>query len=229
MDLLLRDGKVKQHHLEQIAEQLAAFHKAAARPSVIPDPDIMQRDFADLGSYEPTVFSRFGMGGTQCLREAIAYVSTFLHQHALRIRERHALGFVVDGHGDLHSKNIFLLDKPVIFDCIEFNDHLRYVDVLDELAFFCVDLELNGREDLAAYFLGQYLNRYPCLITDEDQLLFRYFKLYRAGVKLKINLIKATDPGHADFHARRWENVDTYYRLFEQYLLRLKRDAGDGK
>ncbi|HLF62531.1 MAG TPA: hypothetical protein VI603_02205 [Saprospiraceae bacterium] len=225
MDMMLRKNQVSKRHIEQIAERLSAFHASAKVPSQPPDPDVMVADFTDLGNYAAVMRSRYGASGEQSIKDAIIQATDFLHSHTARIRERHALGFVVDGHGDLHSKNIFLLDKPVIFDCIEFNDHLRHVDVLDELAFFCLDLELYGKKDLALYFLEHYLVRYPCILTDEDRLLFRYFLLYRAGVKLKINLIKATDPSQILDRQLRWENVNGYYKLFEQYRDLLKKEA----
>ncbi len=224
MDIMLRNGQVNQKHIEQIAERLSTFHKTALVPSRPPDTEMMITDFTDLNNYISLISSRYGQRGEQCIHDAIEFATEFLHTHATRMRDRHALGYVVDGHGDLHSKNIFLLDKPVIFDCIEFNDHLRHVDVLDELAFFCIDLELFGEHDLATHFLEHYLALYPCMLSVEDTLLFRYFQLYRAGVKLKINLIKATDPVDIVEREQRWINAHGYYKLFEQYIDLLKKE-----
>jgi hypothetical protein len=225
MDVMLRKGQVKKSHIEQIAERLSSFHKTAEIPSSPPDPKVMLTDFTDLKTYSSLICSRYGEAGERCIHDAIDFTTDFLHTHTSRIRDRHAMGFVVDGHGDLHSKNIFLLDKPMIFDCLEFNDHLRQVDVLDELAFFCLDLELYGEKDLAKHFLEHYLLHYPCLLTDEDALLFRYFQLYRAGVKMKINLIKTADQTHPSGSAQRWMNADGYFRLFEQYFDLLKKES----
>jgi aminoglycoside phosphotransferase family enzyme len=205
----------------QIAEKLAAFHKSADIPRETPDINTMKSDFADLENYNDLIRSRYVDHGAQCISEAVTKATAFLDTHATRNVERHAMGFVRDGHGDLHSKNIFLLDQPVIFDCLEFNAHLRHVDVLDELAFFCLDLELFGAKDLSKTFLEHYLSLNPCVQSSEDSLLFRYFQLYRAGVKLKINLIKASDPAKPEEHEQRWKKADEYFAIFQQYLAAL--------
>jgi len=46
-------------------------------------------------------------------------------------------GWVLDGHGDLLAEDIFCLqDGPRILDCLEFDDRLRWVDGLDDAAFW---------------------------------------------------------------------------------------------
>ena len=81
------------------------------------------------------------------------------------IKERHIIGLNIDGHGDLHTGNIFLLNQPIIFDCIEFNPHYRQMDVLSELAFLCMDLDFYGYEGLATYFMQRYNINYPIIIA----------------------------------------------------------------
>ena len=50
-------------------------------------------------------------------------------------------GFVRQCHGDLHLRNIVLLDgRPTLFDAIEFNDEIACIDVLYDLAFLLMDL-----------------------------------------------------------------------------------------
>ena len=65
-------------------------------------------------------------------------------------RNRMAAGRVRDGHGDLRAEDVFLLpDGPVILDCLEFDEDLRWGDVLDDIAFLAMDLRALGRPDLA--------------------------------------------------------------------------------
>jgi len=72
--------------------------------------------------------------------------------------ERRRAGFVRECHGDLHLGNIALIDdKPVIFDCIEFNPQLRWIDVISEVAFLSMDLNERGRADFARRFINRYL------------------------------------------------------------------------
>ena len=64
---------------------------------------------------------------------------------------------VRDGHGDLLADDIFCLhDGPRILDCIEFDDGLRYGDVLADVAFLAMDLERVGAADLGIRFLTWY-------------------------------------------------------------------------
>src|SRR5208282_635493 len=59
-------------------------------------------------------------------------------------------GFVRECHGDLHLGNIARVDgELVIFDCIEFNAAMRWIDVMSEVAFMIMDLEGRGRADLS--------------------------------------------------------------------------------
>ena len=54
-------------------------------------------------------------------------------------------GFVRRCHGDLHLRNIVLLDgRPTLFDAIEFNDDLAWIDILYDLAFLLMDLWHRG-------------------------------------------------------------------------------------
>ena len=48
-------------------------------------------------------------------------------------------------HGDLHLRNICLVDgQPTLFDCLEFSDALASIDILYDLAFLLMDLEHRG-------------------------------------------------------------------------------------
>jgi aminoglycoside phosphotransferase family enzyme len=128
------------------------------------------------------------------------------------------MGFTIDGHGDLHSRNIFLLDEPVIFDCIEFNDHFRQVDVLSEIAFFCMDLDFYEQKELEAHFLKNYLIKYPCIFTDEDRLIFQFYKLYRANVRTKVNALKAIQTKDKNERSYRLNLAEDYFLLMREYL-----------
>jgi aminoglycoside phosphotransferase family enzyme len=136
-----------------------------------------------------------------------------------RIEERKAMGFVVEGHGDLHSRNIFLLNPPVIFDCIEFNEALRTLDVLSEVGFLCMDLERFGRADLADAFMERYQQRTRCLRDATDRQLFLFYKLYRANVRLKVHALQL-QKGLVSGATREMElkRVSEYLRLFRGYF-----------
>lgn len=63
-------------------------------------------------------------------------------------------------HGDLHLRNICLLDgRPTPFDGIEFNDAFACIDVLYDLAFLLMDLVHRGLDGLASLVFNRYLDR----------------------------------------------------------------------
>lgn len=96
-------------------------------------------------------------------------------------------------HGDLHLGNIVVTDgHPVPFDCIEFNDALRWIDVLSEVAFAVMDLHDRGRPDLGWRFLNRYLEA----TGDYDGMaVLRFYLVYRALVRAKVHLIRSQQPG----------------------------------
>ena len=108
---------------------------------------------------------------------------------------RIADGRIVDGHGDLLSEDIFCLsDGPVLLDCLEFDDHLRYVDGIDDAAFLAMDLEFLGRSDLADVFLDEYTR----LTEDSGPRSLRNFCIaYRAVVRAKVDCLRVAQ-GHPE-------------------------------
>lgn len=104
-------------------------------------------------------------------------------------REQH--GYVRDGHGDLHARNICMTDPIRIYDCIEFCRRFRVDDMAAELAFLLMDLDFRGRRDLA----GQLLADYQAATADPDLArLLPFYKSYRAWVRGKVEAILAGEP-----------------------------------
>jgi aminoglycoside phosphotransferase family enzyme len=210
-------GDVTSGQVEQLARVIADFHRDAAVITTPPDIGQMQALFADIRQVEPILEEQLGPKAAHKLESWIAFSGEFLAVYAERIQERHKQGFTIDGHGDLHAGNIFLLDPPVLFDCIEFNDTIRRADVLSELAFLCMDFDFYGRSDLANSLLEAYHAANPCLLTDSDRALFQYYKFYRANIRLKINALKAQQATTAQERRKRLAWVEDYYWLLNHY------------
>jgi len=93
--------------------------------------------------------------------------------------------------------NIALMEGEIcIFDALEFEPRLRWIDVMSEVAFLVMDLERHDRSDLAYGFLNRYLE-----VTGdyEGMTVFRFYEVYRALVRAKvagirIGQISKTDP-----------------------------------
>jgi predicted kinase len=91
-------------------------------------------------------------------------------------------------HGDFHLGNIALLgNETVPFDSIEFNPGLRWIDVMDEVAFAVMDL-LHRKH---AEFAWRLLNAYLEASGDYGGLpVLRYYLAYRATVRAKVCAIR---------------------------------------
>src|SRR5262249_27087914 len=97
---------------------------------------------------------------------------------------RRAAGKVRRCHGDLHLRNVCLLEgRPVLFDCIEFSDELANIDVLYDFAFLLMDLEYRELPDLSNLACNRYLD-----LTDEDGGLaaLPLFMSLRAAVRAHV-------------------------------------------
>ena len=141
---------------------------------------------------------------------------------------RKAGGFIRECHGDLHLGNIaWVEDKPLVFDAIEFNPDLRFIDVINEIAFLTMDLRHRGRSDLAWRCLNRYLEHtgdYPGLAA------LPYYQVYRAMVRAKVAAILAAQHG-GDLAACR-EYLDLADRLAHQrrpVLILMHGVSGSGK
>src|SRR5262249_40495630 len=121
-----------------------------------------------------------------------------IKQHAALERlfeERLHDGFVRECHGDLHLGNIALIDGRIrVFDCIEFNASLRWIDVMNEVAFLAMDLVQRQRSDFAYRFLDGYLQ-----VTGDYRglRLLRYYMVYRALLRAKVSAIRSAQAGLA--------------------------------
>ena len=99
------------------------------------------------------------------------------------LEHRRLAGFVRQCHGDLHLRNIVLLDgQPTLFDGVEFNDEISCTDVLYDLAFLLMDL---WRRQLPRHANAVW-NRYLGETSDlEGVALMPLFLSCRAAVRAK--------------------------------------------
>ena len=126
-----------------------------------------------------------------------------LDRRAELLERRRESGFVRQCHGDLHLRNIVLLDgRPTLFDGVEFNDEISCTDVLYDLAFLLMDL---WRRHLPRHANAVW-NRY--LFETEDLTgtsLLPLFLSCRAAVRAKTSATAARL--HTDEQRRREQEV----------------------
>ncbi|MDP3660776.1 bifunctional aminoglycoside phosphotransferase/ATP-binding protein [Phenylobacterium sp.] len=128
--------------------------------------------------------------GADLVEAVIATTQAELERRGELLEARSAAGFVRRCHGDLHLGNILLEGgRPVLFDCIEFNDALSDIDVLYDLAFLLMDLDFRDRRDAAVRVQSAYLDeaaRSETQIIDGLAALPLMMAL-RAGVRAHVS------------------------------------------
>lgn len=98
--------------------------------------------------------------GAERVEQAAAATDAEYHRLEPLLDARRAAGFGRHCHGDLHLGNILLEDgRPILFDCIEFNDVLSEIDVQYDLAFLLMDLQFRRRSDAAVRALSAYFDQ----------------------------------------------------------------------
>jgi aminoglycoside phosphotransferase family enzyme/predicted kinase len=192
MDQLLKAGKVTTEVLEAVLAELSAFyqrHPPSPSVSAYGDPALIrgsaEENISTLQLYIKNKTQRASL-------EAIAFFQyTFLEKNQALLERRVQQKKIQDCHGDLHLDHIHIQQGRVcIFDCIEFNDRFRYIDVASDIAFLAMDLDFNNRPDLALYTH----ERMAELLHDPDmRLLMDFYKCYRACVRAKVERIASAE------------------------------------
>jgi aminoglycoside phosphotransferase family enzyme/predicted kinase len=189
LSTLAAGGHPPAGQVRAIARTLAAFHAGAARgPSVDADGgrDALARrwraNLHDLATF------RYGPLDTAVLHDVERLSRAFLARRAPLFDARVAEGRIVDGHGDLLADDVYCLDDgPRLLDCLDFDDRLRHVDVLDDVAFLAMDLERLGAPSAAAALVADYreFSGDPAPAT-----LHHHYIAYRAAVRAKVATIR---------------------------------------
>lgn len=213
LDRLLEKGEVNTEHLEKLARQVGNFHKKAEVISRSFDLERSKEIFNDILSIEKIMdgFPDYDELKEQ-LNRAVRLSDSFLESNSKLLEQRSADGFVRDVHGDLHGANVFLTERPVLFDCIEFKEDFRQIDVLYEVAFICMDMESWGRKDLSQVFKSTYDKLQKMPVSDEVEKLFCYYKCLRANIRAKVYAIEISQ-------AKEEEKKKVYFGAFQRYFL----------
>ncbi|HWJ08246.1 MAG TPA: hypothetical protein VNS46_02660, partial [Nocardioides sp.] len=143
---LVANGADMSDEVRAIAHRVAAFHTQARTGPEIDREGTREalrgRWEANLARAEATGHPALTADG---LTEVAHLVHRFLEGRADLFLDRLRRGAVVDGHGDLTADDVFCMDDgPRLLDCLEFDDRLRYVDRLDDIAFLAMGLEQLG-------------------------------------------------------------------------------------
>ncbi|MGB0748191.1 MAG: AAA family ATPase [Magnetospiraceae bacterium] len=212
-DKLAAADKLDRKLLEQLAAEIAVFH-AVAEPvyqdglggakglkDVIDGNTQMMRDFPQF----------LDDGKVTALQAASARA---LEAQAAILDQRQREGLVRRCHGDLHLRNICLVDgAPTVFDAIEFNDDFSCIDMLYDLAFLLMDLDFRGLADAA----NLIFNRYMDITGDINGIgALPLMMATRAGIRSKVGALTAAqfaekDAGPVVAEARAYLDAAVHY------------------
>ncbi len=188
LDALLARGELRGDQIDAFARLLADFHlhraatvsdRGGASQACAPARDNFSHISRLRGDSLPAGFRELGQWNEYACESLRPFMEA-----------RRKEAWIRECHGDLHLGNMaWVEDRPLIFDCIEFNPDLRWIDVMSEVAFLVMDLRARGEEGLAWRFLNCYLER----TGDYRGLrLMPFYLVYRAMVRAKISAIRSS-------------------------------------
>lgn len=222
--------------MTQLAKTVAGFHLSVE--CVPADSDLGGADHVRKTVFENFHHIRKYTKDTAVLRQLDdleGWSKCQFDQLAPLIDERKSSGFVRECHGDMHLRNIALWrDEIIIFDCIEFNKSLNFIDVISEIAFLIMDLEARQQGPLAMRFL----NTYTQITGDYEGVKLLYFyKVYRALVRAKVDILRTgqEQPGSDEYvetfldFCHYLDLAKNYTREFSPCLLVNHGVSGTGK
>ena len=203
LDQAIKTGRLHAEHIDKLAEEIADFHRriAVARPEgETPEFGTKEQVLAAAwGNFRPLLEQDLDAAGHPIghsrlpaefhhsqdqLQQLLAWTQTQGKRLSSRFEERRTEGAVRECHGDMHLGNMLLEDNEIaIFDGIEFNADLRWIDVLSEIAFCLMDLADWNRPDFAHRLLNAYLEH-----TGDYRGLdvLPFYLTYRALVRAKV-------------------------------------------
>jgi len=191
MDVLLAKNQVTVEMIRRVAEKVADFHARAET-----SPDIgkfgnletitfnTEENFNQTEKYIPQAVSQ------EQYRRLVRYTHGFIKNETALLNRRVTESRIKDCHGDLHSQHICFTDGICIYDCIEFNDRFRYVDVAAEVSFLAMDLDRWGHPELSRELVAGYI-----AWSGDKELpqLLNFYRCYFAYVRAKVNCFRLDD------------------------------------
>ncbi|VAW90725.1 FIG00496272: hypothetical protein [hydrothermal vent metagenome] len=216
-DRLLENNKLTEMQIDSLASTVAKFHSEAE----IADK---QSEYGNSETILTPAIENFTQIKKQhdfiCdidqLKQLEDWSYNYYYSHKNTFFHRKNNNYIRECHGDMHLRNIaYWQDEIVIFDCLEFDDKLRWIDVISEIAFSVMDLDERNKQHLAWRFLNAYLE----YTGDYSAItVFRFYLVYRAMVRAKINCIQSQQI-HADslLQHKLIQNYNNYINLALNY------------
>lgn len=182
-------GKLTTAEVHQLAESVASFHKSASvcAPKFASGwTDYLVKNLQQVVSGLQPRVGRETAASVKVLQD---WSNTYFSQHRPVFESRSEEGFIRECHGDLHLQNVVHWGNRLVpFDGIEFNDRLRWIDVICDAAFLEMDLAFCGHVELARSFINAYLEQtgdYRSLV------ILRWFLVYRSLIRAMVATMRS--------------------------------------
>jgi hypothetical protein len=210
-------NELSEAHMQELGRVVADYHLHNQTNDYIRSfGEIPQVRGAFDENYEQTLQYIGQVQTSEQYEQTKQYTDKFFQENQELFTDRIKNSFIRECHGDLHLQNIcFWEGKMLLFDCIEFNEPFRFVDVMYEVAFTVMDLEARQRQDLGNTFLNTYLEQ----TGDWEGLQVLPLYLSRqAYVRAKVNSFMLSDPNvPAEVKQKASETAAGYYKQAWEY------------
>ncbi len=213
LDRLIAERAVTESDVANVARVIAEFF--AVRPPLCVRPDDYRKCLAQRAEdHYQALSAACDAAWQRDLQRVRTAQRRFLALFPDLLDRRVCDGRIVDGHGDLRPGHIYVESPPVVVDCVEYNDHLRRLDMADELALLAMECDRMGAE-----WAGRQIVETCCQATHDDlpPLLLDFYKGYRAVVRARATVEQAAGRSAAE-HDRADEPAADYLRLACRYL-----------
>ncbi len=213
LSALYEQGELTEALIRHLAETVADFHLQAETNDYIRRfGEVSQIRHAFDENYEQTLGFIGGPQTQPQFDETKAYTDNFFATQGDLFHQRMAQNWIRACHGDLHLNNIcYWQNHLYLFDCIEFNEPFRYVDVMYDVGFVVMDLLAKGCSALATAFFNHYVEQ------TGDWAGLQLLPLYisrQAYVRAKVTSFLLNDPGVDEAAKQRAREIAAgYYHL----------------
>jgi len=233
---LFEKGELTEKRMEDLGRVVARFHALAQTNDTIRNFGRMVQIRAAMNqNYEQTKKYIGGPQSQEQFDQTQTYTDCFFQEQQALFDQRVADNRIRECHGDLHLGNICLWqDQILLFDCIEFNQAFRFVDVMHDVAFVVMDLEAQDRPDLSNAFLNTYIEE----TGDWEGLqILPLYLIRQAYVRAKVTSFLLDDPAISEaVKAEAQQKATHYYQLAWLYtqkhpgqLILMSGLSGSGK
>jgi aminoglycoside phosphotransferase family enzyme len=213
LEAALLGGRANRAQIDQLASILTAFYARAERIKVSPGSYLVALRKDCTEDCRILLDPRFNLPQGVIAR-VVHLQRRYLDECADVLRHRVHGRHLVDGHGDLRPEHVWLSNSFPIIDCLEFNDRLRAIDALDEIAFLHLECERLG-----GLRVGERIRRRLARRLNDQPAngVFLFYRTKRAMLRARLSIAHLIDP-----HPR---TPEKWPRLARSYLHLAVTDA----